>query len=93
MKTKTIAWDSAAHLETEDDIAAYLDAVLEEGDPALVAHAIGIVARARGMSEIAKASGLTRPSLYKSLSSDGKPEFETIMKVLKALGLRLSVQA
>ena len=93
MKTKTIAWDSAAHLETEEDIAAYLDAVLEEGDPALVAHAIGIVARARGMSEIAKASGLTRPSLYKSLSSDGKPEFETIMKVLKALGLRLSVQA
>ena len=54
---------------------------------------IGVVARARGMSEIAKASGLTRPSLYKSLSSDGKPEFETIMKVLKALGLRLSVQA
>jgi probable addiction module antidote protein len=93
MKTKTIAWDSAAHLETEEDIAAYLDAVLEEGDPALVAHAIGIVARARGMSEIAKASGLTRPSLYKSLSSDGKPEFETIVKVLKALGLRLSVQA
>ena len=93
MKTKTIAWDSAAHLETEEDIAAYLDAVLEEGDPALVAHAIGIVARARGMSEIAKATGLTRPSLYKSLSSDGKPEFETIMKVLKALGLRLSVQA
>ena len=93
MKTKTIAWDSAAHLETEDDIATYLDAVLEEGDPALIAHAIGIVARARGMSEIAKASGLTRPSLYKSLSSDGKPEFETIVKVLKALGLRLSVQA
>ena len=54
---------------------------------------IGVVARARGMSEIAKASGLTRPSLYKSLSSDGKPEFETIVKVLKALGLRLSVQA
>ena len=93
MKTKTIAWDSALHLETEEDIAAYLDAVLEEDDPALLAHALGVVARARGMSEIAKASGLTRASLYKSLSADGKPEFATIMKVMKAIGLRLSVHA
>ncbi len=91
MKTKTIAWDSASHLETEEDIAAYLDAVLEEDDPALLAHALGVVARARGMSEIAKISGLTRASLYKSLSADGKPEFATIMKVMKAMGLRLSV--
>lgn len=93
MKTKTIAWDSALHLETEEDIATYLDAVLEEDDPALLAHALGVVARARGMSEIAKASGLTRASLYKSLSADGKPEFATIMKVMKAIGLRLSVHA
>ena len=91
MKTKTIAWDSASHLEAEEDIAAYLDAMLEEDDPALLAHALGVVARARGMSEIAKISGLTRASLYKSLSADGKPEFATIMKVMKAMGLRLSV--
>ena len=93
MPTKTIAWDSAAHLGSEEDIAAYLDAVLEEGDPALVAHAIGIVARARGMSEIAEASGLTRASLYKALSAEGKPEFATIMKVMQALGLRLAVHS
>ena len=65
--------------------------MLEEDDPALLAHALGVVARARGMSEIAKISGLTRASLYKSLSADGKPEFATIMKVMKAMGLRLSV--
>ncbi len=89
MKTETIAWDVAEHLETEDDIAAYLDAALEEGDPTLIAAALGDIARARGMSQIAREAGLGRESLYKALSRDGNPEFATILKVVSSLGLRL----
>jgi probable addiction module antidote protein len=88
-KTKTRPWDVAEHLKTEDDMAAYLEAALEDDDPALVAAALGDIARAKGMSEIARETGLGRESLYKALSSEGNPEFSTILKVVKALGLRL----
>jgi probable addiction module antidote protein len=90
-KTKTIPWDSSKHLKTEDDIALYLEAVFEDGDPALIAHALGVVARAKGMSKIARAAGLGRESLYKALSPDGNPEFVTVLKVMRALGLKLKV--
>jgi probable addiction module antidote protein len=90
-KTKTIPWDSAKHLKTEDDIAHYLEAVFEDGDPALIAHALGVVARAKGMSKIARAAGLGRESLYKALSPDGNPEFVTVLKVIRALGLKFKV--
>src|ERR1700688_3228387 len=88
-KTKTLPWDSAAYLESDDDIANYLEAVFEDGDPALITHALGVVARAKGMSQIAQAAGLGRESLYKALSPDGNPEFATVLKVMRALGLKL----
>ena len=93
MVLKTTRWDSAEHLRTEEDIAAYLDAVLEENDPALVTHALGVIARAKGMSQIARETGLGRESLYKALSSEGHPEFATVLKVIKALGLQLHASA
>jgi probable addiction module antidote protein len=88
-KTKTRAWDPAEHLATAEDMAAYLEAALLEGDPALIAAALGDIARAKGMSQIARDSGLGRESLYKALSAEGNPEFATIMKVIAALGLQL----
>jgi probable addiction module antidote protein len=92
-KTKTVPWDSAEYLKTDEDIAYYLEAVFEDGDPALVAAALGDVARAKGMSQIAKAAGLGRESLYKALSPEGNPEFATVLKVVRALGLKLKVAA
>jgi len=91
MPLKTKPWDAADHLNTRADIAAYLDAVLEDGDPDLLKAALGDIARSKGMSAIAKASGMGRTNLYKALSPEGNPEFATIVKVIKALGLRLSV--
>ena len=88
-KTKTRLWDPAKHLETEEDMAAYLEAALEEGDPALVASALGDIARAKGMTQIARETGFGRESLYKALSAEGNPEFATVLKVLRSLGLRL----
>jgi probable addiction module antidote protein len=88
-KTPTLPWDAAQHLETEEDMAAYLEAALEEGDPALVAAALGDIARAKGMTQLARETGLGRESLYKALSPTGNPEFATIMKVVSALGLKL----
>jgi probable addiction module antidote protein len=88
-KTKTVPWDPAQHLETEADMAAYLEAALEEGDPALVAAALGDIARAKGMTQLARETGLGRESLYKALSPSGNPEFATVMKVVAALGLKL----
>lgn len=93
MALKTQLWDAAASLETKEDIAAYLDAVLEDGDPDLLKVALGDIARAKGMTEIAEAAGLGRTNLYKALSPDGNPEFATVARVLKALGLRLKVAA
>ncbi len=88
---KTRSWDPAEHLETEEDMVAYLEAALEEGDAALIAAALGDIARAKGMTQIARDTGLGRESLYKALSPDGNPEFSTIMKVINVLGLRLHV--
>jgi probable addiction module antidote protein len=90
---KTRRWDAAETLETREDIAAYLAAVLDDGDPALLRAALGDVARAKGMTEIARAAGLGRANLYKALSPDGNPEFATVAKVLRALGLRLTIAA
>jgi probable addiction module antidote protein len=90
-KTKTVPWDSAKYLKTDRDIADYLEAVFEDGDPALIAHALGIIARAKGMTQIAQAAGLGRESLYKALSPGGNPEFATVLRVVRALGLRLKV--
>jgi probable addiction module antidote protein len=92
-KITTRAWDVAEHLETEVDMAAYLDAALEDGDAALVVAALGDIARAKGMSQIARDAGLGRESLYKALSATGNPEFGTILKVVRALGLQFHVQA
>jgi probable addiction module antidote protein len=92
-KLKTIPWDSAAYLKTNDDIADYLEAVFEDGDPALVAHALGVIARTKGMARIARAAGLGRESLYKALSRGGNPELATVLKVMRALGLKLKVAA
>ncbi len=91
-KTKTKPYDASEYLETEEDMAAYLQAALAEGDPALVVHALGNIARARGMSQIACQTGLRRESLYKALSPDGNPEFATILKVVLALGLELRAE-
>ncbi|MBE7418288.1 MAG: putative addiction module antidote protein [Ideonella sp.] len=88
-KTVTSLWDPAEHLNTEEDMAAYLEAALEEGDSALVAAALGDIARAKGMSQVAREAGLGRESLYKALSPGGNPEFATILKVVSALGLQL----
>jgi probable addiction module antidote protein len=88
---KTRPWDSAEHLKTEDDISEYFEACLREGgdDPAYIAHALGVIARARGMAQVARDTGISREGLYKALSAEGNPSFGTILKVVKALGLEL----
>ena len=90
-KTITRPWDAAEHLHSQDDMVAYLEAAFEEGDASLVAAALGDIARAKGMTEVARRAGLGRESLYKSLSQEGNPELATIMKVMDALGLRFRV--
>ncbi len=84
-------WDPAAHLETADDMAAYLNAALEEGDMSLILAALGDIARTRRMAVVAQRTGLGRESLYKALSAEGNPEFSTVLKVVRALRLRLQV--
>ena len=91
-KLKTRPWDSANYLNTEEEVAAYLDAVFEEGDPVLIAHGLGVVARSKGMAKIAKKAGLGRESLYKALSKDGNPGFLTVLKVVQALGYTLTLK-
>ena len=92
-KAKTRPWDPAEHLEGEEDIIAYLEAAFEDGDPALVVAALGDIARAKGMSQIARETGLGRESLYKALSGERSPDFGTILKVVGALGIRLHAEA
>ena len=87
---KTRVWDAAEHLKSDAEIAAYLNAAFEDGDPALIAAALGDIARAKGMTAVARSAGLGRESLYKALSPDGRPELATIMKVVQALGLKLT---
>ena len=92
-KTETRPWDPAEHLETEEDMTAYLNVALEEGDLSLIMATLGDIARARRMAMVAQEAGLGRESLYKSLSADGNPEFATVLKVVSALGLRLQATA
>lgn len=92
MTEKFSRYDTADHLRTEEEITLYLEAVMEEGDPALIAAALGDVARARNMSQLARDTGMTREGLYKALSGEGNPSFATVMKVAHALGLKLTFQ-
>jgi probable addiction module antidote protein len=87
----TRPFDPAEYLDTSEGMAAYMTDALETGDPAFVADALGVIARARGMTEVAREAGVSRESLYRALSSDGNPEFGTVMRVAQALGLRFSV--
>ena len=92
MGTATLRkWDSAEHLKTDEDMALYLEACLEEAgdDAAFIAKALGTIARAKGMSQLARETGLGRESLYKALSGEGNPSFATIHKVMRALGIKL----
>ena len=93
-KIKLRKWDSAEHLNSDEDAALYLDACLEEAgdDPAFIAKALGNIARARGMSQLARETGLGRESLYKALSGEGNPSFATILKVIHALGVKLHAE-
>ena len=94
-KTKTTRYDVAEHLRTPEEMAAYLEACLDEaeGDAAFIAKALGDIARARGMSQVARDTGLSRESLYKALSGERSPDFDPILKVVNALGLRLHAEA
>jgi probable addiction module antidote protein len=93
MAVRTKAWDAADHLDSPTAIAAYLEAAFEDGDPQLIAAAIGDVARARGMKALAEETGLSRESLYRALSEDGNPGLSTVIKVLRAFGVRLEAKA
>ncbi|HEX4198159.1 MAG TPA: addiction module antidote protein [Caulobacteraceae bacterium] len=90
MSLKTRPFDPAAYLDTDEAIAAYVDEAFQTDDPAFITHALGVAARARGMTQVAKDAGLSRESLYKALSETGNPEFSTVLRVAKALGLRLT---
>ena len=94
-KTKTIPYDVAEQLRTPEEIAAYLDAWLDEAsdDAPGIARALGDIARAKGMTQVAKDAGLSRESLYKALSADGNPSFATVLKVARALGVKLHAEA
>lgn len=94
-KTRTTPYDVAEHLRSPEDMAAYLDAWLDEApdDAAGIARALGDIARARGMSRVAKDAGLSRESLYRALSAEGNPSFMTVLKVARALGLKLHAEA
>ena len=94
-KTNTTRYDVAEHLRTSEEMAAYLEACLEEadGDAAFIAKALGDIARAKGMSQVARDAGLSRESLYKALSGERSPNFDTVLKVVSALGLKLHAEA
>lgn len=94
-KTKTTRYDVSEHLRTPEEMAAYLEACLEEadGDAAFIAKALGDIARAKGMTQVARDAGLSRESLYKSLSGERSPGFDTILRVIKALGIQLQAKA
>ncbi len=97
MALKTRPFDAAEYLEDDEAIVEYLEeamkVAIEDSDPSFLAVALGTVARARGMSKVAQASGLSRESLYKSLSAEGNPEFGTVLRVMQAMGLKLSIKA
>jgi probable addiction module antidote protein len=89
MTTGVRPFDPAAYLDSPEALLAYLEGVFADGEASEIADALGVVARARGMSQLAEDTGLTRQALYKALSSDGNPEFATVLKVIRAFGLRL----
>jgi probable addiction module antidote protein len=93
MAIKTIPWDAVDHLQSPQSQAAYLEAAFEDGDPALIAAVIGDIARARGMSGLAKETGVTRNALYKAFSEGGNPTLSTLSSVITALGYKLTVQS
>ena len=95
MAIKTTRWDSAEHLQSDEDIKLYLEACFEEADddPAFIVHALGVIARAKNMSQLARDTGITREGLYKAFSAEGNPTFATESKVAKALGLQITIQA
>ncbi|MHA6731783.1 addiction module antidote protein [Devosia sp. A369] len=84
-------YDSAEYLTSDEAVLAYLQEAIDSDDPKMVSHALGVVARARGMSQIARDAGVSRESLYRTLSDEGNPEFGTVMKIVRALGMKLSV--
>lgn len=90
MGLESTKWDVVDYLESDEDIAYFLEAAFDDGDPAVITAALGAVARAKGMTQLAKDTGLAREALYRSLSAEGKPEFTTVLKVMKAFGLRLA---
>ena len=89
---KTTKWDAAEYLDSEEMIAEYLNLAFEDGDPALISAALGDIARARGMSQLSRETGVTRDGLYKALSPTGNPSFSTVQRVVGALGLKVVVQ-
>jgi probable addiction module antidote protein len=89
---ETHPFDPAAYLDSDEARAAYMTEALETSDPAFIADALGVVARARGMSQVARDTGLSRESLYRALSPEGNPELSTLLRVIRALGLRLSAK-
>ena len=91
MPLETTPFDVQDHLKTQEDRILYLEAAFEDGDPSLIAHALGDVAKAVGMSSVAKEAGVTREALYKSLSETGDPRLSTFFGVIKALGLKVSI--
>lgn len=93
MGIKTRPWDVTEFLGSEEDIRHYLEAAFEDGDPALIRAAFGEVARARGMTALAKEAGVSRETLYKAFAENGNPTLDTLLKVTKALGVRLSIAA
>jgi len=93
MSLKTYPFDAARYLDNDESIAGFMEAAFETGDAAEITHAFGIAARAKGMTQIAKDAGLSRESLYRALDEHGNPEFATVLKVAKALGLRLTTVA
>ena len=93
MSLKTTLWEASEFLDSPQSIAAYLEAVFEDGDPALIAAALGDVARAIGMTQLASQAGVTREALYKALSPSGDPKLSTFLGVMKALGLKLTPRA
>ena len=95
MAVKTIPWDSADHLRSDDDRVAYLNAALDEAgdDPAFITQVLGDIARSHGIERVARETGMSRQGLYKALSAEGNPELSTLLKVLRALGMKLHAES
>lgn len=92
MTVETRPFDPARYLESDEGIAAFMDEAFQTGDPAFITHALGVVARARGMTQIARDAGVSRESFYRALGEKGNPEFGTVLRVIEALGLRLTAE-